>query len=115
MKVQHLPQYAIALAILVVALAVAGVPVSTLLVTLLVLACPLMMLLMMMGGLLGGRGGSQHGSQGGSDQRDRNSEEDHDHRPPSGQAVADQASQRGSAHRRSRPSTTHSTGDDADG
>lgn len=112
MKVQRLPQYAIAMAILVVALA-AGVPVSTLLVTLLVLACPLMMLLMM-GGLLGGRGGSQHGSQGGSDPRDRNSEKDHDHRPPSGPAVAGQASPAwltGVA----TPSTTHSTGDDADG
>jgi hypothetical protein len=49
MRIKYLPQYAIALAILVVGLAFAGVAVESLLVALLVLACPLMMLFMMRG------------------------------------------------------------------
>lgn len=60
MKRQHLPLYAIALAILVVGLAFAGVPVQTLLIGLLVLVCPLMMMFMMGGH--GGHGGSDHPS-----------------------------------------------------
>lgn len=56
MNRQHLPLYAIALAILVVGLTFAGVPVTTLLVGLAVLACPLMMMFMMGGH--GGHGGS---------------------------------------------------------
>ncbi|MCE7004624.1 DUF2933 domain-containing protein [Kibdelosporangium philippinense] len=73
MKRQHLPLYAIALAILIVGLAFAGVPVQTILFGLLVLACPLMMMFMMGGH--GGNGGSgqhtdhpgehQHGPTGG--------------------------------------------------
>jgi hypothetical protein len=50
MKRQHLPLYAIALAILIVGLAFAGIPVQTLLLGLVVLACPLMMMFMMGGG-----------------------------------------------------------------
>jgi len=61
MQRQHLPLYAIALAILLVGLAFAGMPVQTILLGLLVLACPLMMMFMM-----GGHGG--HGGQGGTDQ-----------------------------------------------
>ncbi|MBC6445834.1 DUF2933 domain-containing protein [Actinokineospora xionganensis] len=54
MRRQHLPLYAIALAILIVGLAFAGVPVNTLLIGLLVLACPLMMMFMMGGAVHGG-------------------------------------------------------------
>jgi hypothetical protein len=61
MKPQHLPLYAIALAVLIVGLAVAGVSVQTILFSLLVLACPLMMFMM------GGHGG--HGGHGGSDRQ----------------------------------------------
>ena len=46
MKQEHLPLYAIALAILVVGLAFVGVPIETILIGLVVLACPLMMLSM---------------------------------------------------------------------
>ena len=74
---QHLPLYAIALAILIVGLAFAGVPVSTLLVGLAVLACPMMMMFMM--------GGMHGGGHGGSDQNTGHShEQDRDHRPASG-------------------------------
>ncbi|MPZ84476.1 MAG: DUF2933 domain-containing protein [Actinophytocola sp.] len=77
MNRQHLPQYAIALAILIVGLAFAGVPVSTLLVGLAALACPLMMMFMM--------GGMHGGGHGGSDQNTGHSgEQDRDHRPTSG-------------------------------
>ncbi|MDH6522277.1 DUF2933 domain-containing protein [Streptomyces sp. SAI-090] len=58
MKREHLPFYAVALAIAVIGLTALGVPFVTLLLLLLVLACPLMMLTMH-----GGHGG--HGSQGG--------------------------------------------------
>lgn len=73
MRRQHLPLYAIALAVLVVGLSLAGVPMTTLLFGLLVLACPLMMMFMM-GGMHGGHGGS-----------DRSAEHDPDHRPTYGQ------------------------------
>jgi len=67
MKRNHLPLYAIALAILIVGGLAAGVELSTLLLVLLVLACPLMMLFM-------GHGGHGHG--GGPDNRHG------DERPP---------------------------------
>jgi hypothetical protein len=73
---QHLPLYAIALAILIVGLAFAGVPVQTILTGLLVLACPLMMMFMMGG----------HGSHGGSDHHAGGAaEHDRENRPTSGQ------------------------------
>ena len=62
MKIQHLPLYAIALAILIVGLTFAGVSVQTILIALIALVCPLMMMFMM-----GGHGG--HGGHGGPDQR----------------------------------------------
>ena len=49
MRKQQLPQYAIALAIVIVGLVAVGVPLSSLLVVPLFLACPLMMVLMMRG------------------------------------------------------------------
>lgn len=49
MKREHLPLYAIALAVLIVGLAFAGVPLGTLLVLPLILVCPLMMIFMMRG------------------------------------------------------------------
>jgi DUF2933 family protein len=58
---QHLPLYAIALAIVIVGLAFVGVPVQTILLGLLALACPAMMMFMM-----GGHGG--HGGDGGAGQ-----------------------------------------------
>lgn len=57
MKRNHLPLYAIALAILIIGLVATGAPISTVLLALLVLACPLMMLLMH-----GGHG--EHGKHG---------------------------------------------------
>lgn len=56
---QHLPLYAIALAIVIVGLAFVGVPVQTILLGLLVLACPVMMMFMM-----GGHGGHGGGGSG---------------------------------------------------
>lgn len=46
MRRQHLPLYAIALAVLVIGALAVGVPASSLAIGLLVLACPLMMLFM---------------------------------------------------------------------
>lgn len=60
MKRQHLPLYAIALAILIVGLSFAGVPVQALLLGLVLLACPLMMMFMMSGGH--GHGSDHHPS-----------------------------------------------------
>jgi hypothetical protein len=51
MRSQHLPMYAIALAIVIVGALAAGVPATTLVFGLMALACPLMMLFM-----LGGHG-----------------------------------------------------------
>jgi hypothetical protein len=69
MRRQHLPLYAIALAIMVVGALAVGVPARSLVFGLLVLACPLMMLFMH-----GGHGG--HAGHGGHDTADRR-------RPPS--------------------------------
>ena len=70
MKRQHLPLYAIALAILVVGLVFAGVPWQWMFIGLLLLACPLHFV-MMLGGH-GGHGGhsghSGHGGTAGADQ-----------------------------------------------
>ena len=73
MKRQHLPPYAIALAILIVGLALAGVSVQTILVGLIVLACPLMMMFMIGGG---------HGGHGDSGQHLGGSGEQEQQRPP---------------------------------
>ena len=59
MKRQHLPLYAIALAIVIVGLAFVGVPVQTILLGLVALACPVMMMFMM-----GGHGGHGDGGSG---------------------------------------------------
>ena len=60
MKSQHLPLYAVAVAIAFVGALAFGVPVSTLALFAAVLACPLMMMFMM-----GGHGhGSDHRSAG---------------------------------------------------
>lgn len=67
MKRQHLPMYAVALAILVVGLAFAGVPVQTMLFGLIVLACPLMMIFMM-GGHGGDAGSGRHDDRPGGHQ-----------------------------------------------
>jgi hypothetical protein len=74
---QHLPPYAIALAILIVGLTFAGVPWQWTLVGLLLLACPLHFVMM-----LGGHGG--HGGHGGSDQHTDRPDE-HQHGPTVGQ------------------------------
>ena len=54
MRRQHLPMYAIALAIVIVGALAAGVPATTIVFGLVALACPLMMLFM--------HGGHGHGS-----------------------------------------------------
>ena len=69
MKRQHLPLYAVVLAILVVGALAVGVPASSLAIGLLVLACPLMMLFM--------HGG--HDSHSGPHPSAK--DEDDDHRP----------------------------------
>lgn len=76
MKSQHLPLYAIALAILVVGLAFASVSVPTILFSLLALACPLMMMFMMGGG---------HGGDGGGPDEHADGAGDHRHGPTAGQ------------------------------
>lgn len=72
MKQQHLPLYAIALAILIVGLTFAGVPWQWTLVGLLALACPLHFVMML-----------GHGGHADSDLRDRPDE--HQHGPTAGQ------------------------------
>lgn len=69
MRRQHLPLFAIGLAILVVGALAVGVPASSLVIGLLVLACPLMMLFM--------HGG--HGSHGGPHAQAK--PQDDEHRP----------------------------------
>jgi hypothetical protein len=49
MKRAQLPNYALALAVLIVGLVAVGVPLSMMLPIMIVLACPLMMILMMSG------------------------------------------------------------------
>lgn len=73
MKIEQLPLYTLALAVLIVGLAFTGVPMGTLVVLPLVLACPLMMFVMMRG--------MDHGSSSTDDdhksapaQRDRSSD-----------------------------------------
>jgi len=74
MKHQHLPLYAIALAILIVGLTFAGVPWQWTLIGLLALACPLHFVMM-----LGG-----HGGHAGSDQHSDRPDE-YQHGPTAGQ------------------------------
>nr|WP_036344107.1 DUF2933 domain-containing protein [Micromonospora purpureochromogenes] len=64
MRRQHLPLYAIALALLVVGALAVGVPARSLVFGLLVLACPLMMLFMH-GGHAGHGGHEGHGQHQG--------------------------------------------------
>ncbi|MEV5694889.1 DUF2933 domain-containing protein [Micromonospora globbae] len=76
MRRQHLPLYAIALALLAVGALAVGVPARSLVFGLLVIACPLMMLFMH-GGHGGQEGHGQHQGQqtpaahDGTDQRPR--------------------------------------------
>lgn len=76
MKREHLPLYAIALAVLIVGLAFAGVPLGTLLVLPLILVCPLMMIFMMRG--------MDHGGTGHEDDQPVGQADLHDHHDATG-------------------------------
>ena len=76
MKRQHVPMYALALALVVVGALAAGVPGNSLLFGLVLLACPLMMLFMH-----GGHGG--HGGDGAAQKPDQSAgTADTDHMHP---------------------------------
>jgi hypothetical protein len=75
MRGQHLPMYAIVLAIVIVGALAAGVPATTLVFGLMALACPLMMLFM--------HGGHGHGSHDGAEAP-----------PPAQQSTEDQTTKR---------------------
>lgn len=69
MRRQHLPLYAIALALLVIGALAVGVPASSLAIGLLVLACPLMMLFMHTGHGGHDAGGSHAPAESQDDER----------------------------------------------
>jgi fatty acid desaturase len=75
MKREHLPIYALALAVLIVGLVATGVSVTSLIVPLLVLACPVMMFFMMRG-----MHGGTHGASS-PDPPERRHDEHHPSRP----------------------------------
>jgi hypothetical protein len=75
MKREHLPIYALALAVLIVGLAATGVSVTSLIVPLLVLACPVMMFFMMRG-----MHGGAHGESS-PDPAEKRHDEHHPSRP----------------------------------